>query len=64
MHTIVLIKWGIALVSVICGLAAVLYFWLVGRFETSSLQYLLILIGEIVVFLVAVSFIKKINPAD
>ncbi len=58
------LKWGIALVAIIFGLSAVLYFWLVGRYDTGSLKYLLILAGEIVLFLVAGKFIKKIKHVD
>jgi len=59
-----LAKWGIALVSIICALSGALDVWLVGRYDTVSLKYILILIGEVVLFLLAGMLIKKIKQAD
>jgi hypothetical protein len=47
-------KWGTFLTATVCALSALLFFWLTGRYETASLQYLLILTGEIVLFGVVV----------
>jgi hypothetical protein len=47
------IKWGIALISTICAVAAIFYFWLTGHYEAGSLKYLLIMTGEVVIFFIA-----------
>ncbi len=43
-----ILKWGISLTGAVCGIAAMLYFWVVGNFSASSLIYLLVIIAEIV----------------
>jgi hypothetical protein len=45
-------KWIIALTAAVCSLAAVFYFWLIGRYSYSSLYYLLIIAGEIIIFFI------------
>lgn len=45
-----IIKWGFSLLAIVCGLSALLFFWVTGNFAVSSLHYLLVIIGEIVVF--------------
>ncbi|NLR78124.1 hypothetical protein [Chitinophaga eiseniae] len=46
-----IIKWGFSLLATVCGLSALLFFWVTGNFAVSSLHYLLIIVGEIVVFI-------------
>jgi hypothetical protein len=48
-----MIKWGIVLTGVISSIACICYFWLSGAYAAASLHYLLIVIGEIVVFVFA-----------
>ena len=50
-------KWGIALMAAVCSFAAIFYLWLVGRYSYHSIQYLLIISAEIIVFFIA----KKIT---
>lgn len=57
-------KWGIALISIICAVAAIFYFWLSGNFSEGVLKYLLIFIGEILLFFILSKIIfKKKTPA-
>lgn len=58
LQTLVVLKWAIALIATICSLSAVIYFWLVGRYAVGSLQYLLIIAGEIIVFFLVAKFMK------
>ncbi len=44
------VKWGIALTAVICAVAAICYFWLAHLYYYNTLQYALIIIGEIILF--------------
>lgn len=44
-------KWGFSLLATVCGLSALLFFWVTGNFAVSSLHYLLIIVGEIVIFM-------------
>lgn len=52
-------KWGIALGSTICAVAAFFYFWLIGNYNFGSLIYPLILFGEIILFVLAGKFFVK-----
>lgn len=54
-----IIKWAIILVSVVCSLFALCYFWLVGRYSYMSLHYVIIILVEISVFFVLKKFIMK-----
>lgn len=57
-----IIKWGLALTAIVCSLSAIIYFWLVGRYSIESLKYLLIIIGELIVFIIAMLIAKKAKP--
>ena len=46
-------KWGIPLVGAVCSVSALFYFWLTGLYSPDSLRYLLIIVGEIIVFMIA-----------
>lgn len=50
---LVFIKWGLALTGGVCSVFAFIYFWLAGEYERSSLQYLLIIAAELILFIVA-----------
>jgi hypothetical protein len=50
-------KWIIALTVAVCSLAAIFYFWLIGRYSDDSLYYLLIIVAEIIIFFV----LKKVT---
>ena len=54
-----ILKWGIVFISIVCALAALLYFWLTGHYAGSSLPYLLIVIIEIILFVFCSSLISK-----
>ncbi|HEV2832384.1 MAG TPA: hypothetical protein VGW31_10440 [Hanamia sp.] len=45
-------KWVIALTAVVCSLAAIFYFWLIGRYSYDSLNYLVIIVAEIIIFFI------------
>lgn len=45
-------KWVIALTVVVCSLAAIFYFWLIGRYSYDSLNYLVIIVAEIIIFFI------------
>ncbi len=58
------IKWGIALISIICAVSAIFYFWLTGHYAVGSLNYLLIILIEIVLFIIASKlFLKRKDVA-
>lgn len=54
-----LFKWGIPLISIVCGVAAIFYFWLIGRYSYISLQYLVAIIAEIALFSIAKKIAAK-----
>jgi hypothetical protein len=45
-------KWVIALTAAVCSIAAIFYFWLIGRYSYDSLNYLVITVGEIIIFFI------------
>lgn len=45
-------KWIIALTAAVCSIAAIFYFWLIGRYSYDSLNYLVITVGEIIIFFI------------
>jgi hypothetical protein len=57
-------KFAVALTGISCSIFGLLYFWIVGRYERSSLLYLLIVMGLIVIFSVINSKIKKPVPIE
>lgn len=60
-----IVKWGITLGATICSVAAICYFWLAGNYEVSSLNYLLILSGELILFvMLGKFFLKKKEPPE
>ena len=50
-------KWGIALTAAVCSMAAIFYFWLVGWYSLHSINYLLIIAVEIIIFFI----LKKVT---
>lgn len=58
-------KWGLSLTATVCALSALLFFWLTGKYETASLHYLLILVGEIVLFgvMIYLANLRTASPA-
>ena len=52
-----IIKWGIALTAVVCSIAAIFYFWLVGLYSPNSINYFLIITAELIIIFIA----KKIT---
>ncbi len=53
------VKWGIILISIICAVSAIFYFWLTGHYTQASLKYLVIIIAEIVAFLIISKVVIK-----
>lgn len=52
-------KWGITLTAAVCSLSAVFYFWMTGNYSSNSFYFLLIVLIEIIIFLVAAKFSAK-----
>jgi hypothetical protein len=48
-----ILKWGISLTGAVCSVFGLLYFWLLGDYLYFSLHYLLILIAEVLLFIIA-----------
>jgi TctA family transporter len=46
------IKWGIPLLAVVCSIAAIFYFWLVGLYSSDSLNYIFLIIVEIIIYFI------------
>lgn len=60
MEILVFSKWIIALTATVCSVAAICYFWLVGRFTYNSLEYLVLIISELALFFI----VKKATHTD
>lgn len=59
------VKWGIALIASICAISAVCYFWLSQNYGAHSLNYMLIAVIEIMVFLILGKlFLKEKKPGE
>jgi len=54
-----MVKWGIPLLAGVCSIAAIFYFWLVGRYSYDSLNYIFIAIIELVIFFIIKKLITK-----
>ena len=59
MQTIIILKWAFALIGTVCSLSGVVYFWLVGRYSVTSLNYVLIILAEVVLFFLITKFTKS-----
>ena len=57
-------KWGIYLTALVCAVSAIFYFWLAGKYNAVSFNYLLVVFGEIIVFLIALKISSKRNKND
>ncbi|HMH23021.1 MAG TPA: hypothetical protein VK563_14655 [Puia sp.] len=55
------LKWGLTLIAAVSALSTECYFWLSNNYSPESLRYLLIIIGEILVFGIAGKLAGK-NP--
>jgi hypothetical protein len=45
-----IVKWGIPLITLVCSLAAIFYYWIVGNYSYNSLLFTVVVIVEIIVF--------------
>jgi len=54
-----LCKWGIPLISIVCGVAGIFYFWLIGNYSYNSLQYLVTIVSEVALFSIAKKIAAK-----
>jgi len=52
-------KWGITLTAAVCSVSAVFYFWMSGNYSSNSFYFLLIVFGEVIIFIVAAKFFTK-----
>lgn len=57
-------KWGIALSGAVCSISVLCYFWLAGHYSPRSLQYIFIVLVEIILFSIAQKFFIKKNSFD
>ena len=53
------LKWGIALIAAVSAFGAICYFWLSGHYAQHTINYLLVVIGEIILFLISGMLFKK-----
>ena len=56
---LVAIKWAIALVATVGAISGVFYFWLSGQYSKSSLLWIGVVVGEIVLFVITARLIPK-----
>ena len=54
-----MIKWGIPLIAGVCSIAAIFYFWLVGRYSYHSLNFIFITMVELTMFFIIKRLITK-----
>ena len=47
-----MVKWGIPLLTAVCSIAAIFYFWLIGLYSYDSLNYIFIITVEIIIYLI------------
>jgi hypothetical protein len=47
-----LVKWGLSLTGGVCSIAALLFFWVSGKYAPASFPYLLMVIGEVILFFI------------
>lgn len=64
MQIVIFSKWIIALTAAVCSLAAMGYFWLVGRFSYNSLEYLVLIISELALFIIIQKATAKNNKKE
>ena len=58
------VKWGIVLIGTTSAIATICYFWLTGNYQSQTLIYVLIVLVEIIIFILATQFSnKKIKTA-
>lgn len=48
-----ILKWGIAMTGTVCSVSGLIYFWIVGHYMYSSLFFLVIIISELILFIIA-----------
>jgi hypothetical protein len=53
------VKWGLALLAIVCLLSALMYFWISGLYMEISLQYLLAVMIELTIFVLLMKWIKN-----
>ncbi len=59
-----LIKWGFSLTGGVCSIAALLFYWVSGKYVADSFPYLLTIIAEIILFFILVKiFVAKTSQS-
>ncbi|TDH25242.1 hypothetical protein EXU57_14150 [Segetibacter sp. 3557_3] len=58
-----LLKWIIFVVASVCSIAAICYFWLVGNYSGAAFNSLLMVLGQLLVFCIAVLLLPQQPPA-
>lgn len=53
------IKWGAALLALVCILSSLMYFWVSGFYSPASLKYILMFTAEILIFIVLCALPEK-----
>ena len=59
-----IIKWGIPLAGTVCSVSALFYFWVIGLYSPGSLLYLLIIVLEITIFMIATRSVKNLGSMN
>lgn len=57
-------KWILLLTGIVCSFSALLFFWVSGKYEVHSLYYLLVLVGELLLFGIAQVIANRRKSAD
>lgn len=58
------IKWVIASVAVVFAISTLFYFWLSGNFSFRSIQFLYIIVGELIIIYILARITSKGKPID
>ena len=59
MQRVELVKWIIPLTAIVCCLAAMAYCWITGNYSYNSMEYLVLVIAEIALFIILIKATSK-----
>ncbi|MDQ2719182.1 MAG: hypothetical protein M3Z26_05410 [Bacteroidota bacterium] len=59
-----IIKWSFTLIAIVLCISTIFYFWITGKFSDNSIHYLLITIGEIILFFILKKATSKIGNVN
>lgn len=58
------IKWGILLTAVVFSISALFYFWLTGHYSQRSTLFLLVLLGELILYIILLRLTANSSKID